>query len=324
MKNSYTISLVLVMAAAMLLATALPCWAVGKEKEDIWLEDKPEDTALLERWELTEEKIEHIMSYLAETKPAKAEELKQLREKELEKFKAELRKVMHEKFGKKLKEHGKQKAGQKSCLDRDMGRFGPRRGEAGEWRRREMVMGRRDARRGEYGERRTREMVRERLQSRHAEYIEWLGKNYPEKAEKLAELREEKPELYMKKLWLSKKQYGRIAEAAKENPQLAEVLKENLGLKRKRDELLRKIGAASEDEKKELVKELEKVVSSRFDLIVKRKQIRYEQLRKELEKLKEQVKKSEAEVGKWKEAKGEKVRERVEELISRTEKFKWD
>ena len=303
MRNSYyTISLVLVMAAAMLVTPALPCWAVGKEKEDIWLEDEPGQWP--KRWELTEEKIEHIMSYLADEEPAKAEELKQLRSKEPEKFKAELRKVMHEKFGKKLREHRQQRAGRKSHLDQDMGRFGARRGEGGEWRR--------------------REMVRERLQARHAEYIKWLEKNYPEEAEKLAELREEKPELYMKKLWLSKKQYGRIAEAAKKNPQLAEVLKDDLELKRKRDELLRKIGAASENEKKELAKELEKVVSSRFDLIVKRKQIRYEQLRKELEKLKEQVKKSEAEVGKWKEAKGEKVRERVEELISRTEKFKWD
>ena len=62
---------------------------------------------------------------------------------------------------------------------------------------------------------------------------------------------------------------------------------------------------------------------SKFDLIVKRKQITYEQLRKELEELKERVKESEAEVEKWKKVKSEKVNERLEELIGRTEKFNW-
>ena len=77
-------------------------------------------------------------------------------------------------------------------------------------------------------------------------------------------------------------------------------------------------------ENEELVKKLENVVISRFDLIVKRNQIKYEQLRKELEELKERVKKSEAEVEKWKKVKSEKVNERLEELINRAEKFGWD
>ena len=98
-------------------------------------------------------------------------------------------------------------------------------------------------------------------------------------------------------------------------------------LKKKRDELLGKIRAATdEDEKKKLKEELEEVISDKFDLLVKRKQIAYEQLLKKLEELKEDIKKSEAEVEKWKDAKfkNESVKARVEELMSRTEKFKWD
>ena len=129
----------------------------------------------------------------------------------------------------------------------------------------------------------------------------------------------------MRRLWLSKKQYGRIAEATRENPKLAKVLKEDLELKKKRDKLLGRIRAVSDEKKKkELTAQLEEIVGDRFDLIVRRKQIRYEQLRKKLEKLKKQVKQSEAEVEKWNELKDEKVKERLEELISQTEKFNWD
>jgi flagellar motor protein MotB len=121
------------------------------------------------------------------------------------------------------------------------------------------------------------------------------------------------------------KKYRRIFEAEKENPELAKVLKEDLELKEKRNKLLRRIRASTNDaEKKRLTKELEEVVSSRFDLIVKRKQIEYEQLSKKLEKLKEQVKRSEAEVEKWENVKDKEVKQRLEELISRAEKFNWE
>ena len=59
-------------------------------------------------------------------------------------------------------------------------------------------------------------------------------------------------------------------------------------------------------------------------MIVKRKQIEYEQLSKKLEKLKEQVKRSEAEVEKWENVKDKEVKQRLEELISRAEKFNWE
>ncbi len=296
MKTSYGIILVLAVATTVLLTAALPCWAVEKEEENIWLEDEPKRGH--RQLELTEEKIERIMSRLAETNPEKAKELAQLREKDPEKFKAELRKVMHKRLGKRVGEHTG-------------------------WQDKPWV-GLRLGRRGEPHKGRRKETFRERLWQKHAEYIKWMEENYPEEAEKLAELREKKPELYIRRCWLSKKRYGRIAEAAKENPKLAKILKEDLELKKKRDKLLRKIGAASDDEKKELIGQLEEVVGNRFDLILKRKQMAYERLRKKLERVKERVKRSEAEVEKWKEVRSEEVKERLEELISRSERFDWE
>lgn len=302
MRTTYGIVLVLAMATGALLVSALPCRAAQTEQKDIWSEGEPKWGS--GKFELTEKVVERAMNRLAKTEPVKAKELEKLREKDPAKLKAELRKVMRERFGRKLREGGKQRAGRKS-----------REGQA--FVRHGMA--------GEHAKGQERGMVRERMREKHTEYLEWLGKNYPEEAKKLAGLREKRPKLHMRQTGLSKRKYGRIFEAAKENPKLAEALKEDLKLKRRRDKLLGKIRAATDDaEKKQIVKELEEVINSRFDLIVKRKQIRYELLSKRLEKLKKQLKKSEAEIEKWKKVKGDKVKERVEELISRTEKFKWD
>jgi len=294
MKTTYGTILVLVMATAMLLAAPLPCVAVEKDEGNILAEDEPKRGHKL--FELTDEAIERMMNRLAKSNPEEAKELEKLRDRDPEKF----REAMRERLGKKYKGRMGQRAGRK-----------PRKGP--------------DMPGGPAGGR--KEMVREQMREKHTECLEWLEKNYPEEAKKLAELRGKKPELYRRQIELSLKKYGRIAKAAKENPELAEALKEDLELKKERDELLGKIRATSDDdEKKKLVKKLEEVVGSRFDLIVKRKQIKYEHLREKLEGLKERVKQSEAEVEKWKDAKfkNENVKARLEELTSKIESFKWD
>lgn len=182
-----------------------------------------------------------------------------------------------------------------------------------------------------YGREEFGRIIRERIESRrrkqHDEYIQWLEKNYPEEAEKLSRIREKDPEIYIEQFGHSLRQYGRIFEASKENPELAEVLKEDLELKKKRDELLRKIIATdNEQKKKELTSRLEEIVNNRFDLIVRRKQIAYEQLLKKLEQLQKQIKESRDEIAKWRneQFKIENVKRRVNDLIGETHEFKWD
>jgi len=298
MKTTYTTILVLVIAAVVLLAVTVACEAVEKKEKSFWSDKAPNRGH--KGFELTDEAIERIMGHLAETEPEKAEELAKLRVKDLEKFKDELRNVMRRRF--------REKRGQEI-----EGRFG-----------RGLHSGSGDTGRGRReGGGRERGM----LGRKHGEHLEWMKKNYPERAKKLAELREAKPELFERRLGLSLKKYGRIAEAAKENPELAKVLKESLELKQRRDKLLAKIKtAANDDEKEELIEQLKEVVSSRFDLIVRRKQIEYESLLKKLEWLKKQVEKSEVQVDKWKDVKfkNKNVKTRIKELIGGTEKFRWD
>jgi len=323
MKADYGKILVLIVSAAILLAAPLPCRAGESKEENIWREDRPRWGLRSQRFELTEEIIERMMNRLREAEPEKAEKLERLRDEYPEKFEAELRKAMREQLGGRYgqrMEHGRRlRADANRPLKGPGGRgkpagVGPGPGGPG----------------GRHGEQR-REMTRGRMRERHGEFIdefiEWFKKNYPEQAEELAELRKEKPELYRRKLGLCLRRYRRIFEAAEENPELAQVLKETIQLNEERNELLRKIKATDDEaEKKELIEQLEDVVGQKFDLIVKRKQIRYEHLLKKLEELKKEVKDSEAKVEKWKDAefKNKNVKAHVEELISGIEKFKWD
>ena len=169
-------------------------------------------------------------------------------------------------------------------------------------------------------------VIRERMDARRhqmqTEYTEWLEKNYPDDAKKLAAIKDRDPNLYIKQLRLSMGKYEVIFRV-RENPELCEILKEDLGLKEKADQLVRKIkSAGKEDEKKELNTQLEQTVGRRFDLLVRQKEIAYAQLLKRLEELKKRLVEDKAEVTKWKDAKfkEENVKKRVQELITG---FKW-
>jgi hypothetical protein len=173
------------------------------------------------------------------------------------------------------------------------------------------------------------EIIRERINKwrkrRRAEFLESLEKLVPKEAQELAKLKDTNPDLYAEKYERALKKYGRIIEEGRRNPELAEVLIEDLKLKKRRDELLKKIKAVkSENEKKKLVAELEEVVAGRFDLIVRRKQIAYERLLRWLEELRKRIRESRGEIARWRDEKlkNENVKQRMQDLLE--PKFNWD
>jgi len=319
MRTSYITILVLAMAAAMLSATALPCRAAGDVNEDnFW----SEDAANWEQghFELTQERIERVMGRLAQTDPNKAEELKQLQGKDPEKFKTELKEVMKERFAKRLREHMQERSGHQmenrgmpsgpNNMPPTPGAEGMPVGPGGPDSDRPFGHGR---------------MLHGMGMGGTDEYLKWLKENYADEAEKLSELNAKDPNLYWKQLGLSLKKYGRIAEAARENPRLAEVLKKDLELKEQQDKLLGEFEAAGDKDKEALVGSLKEVINNRFDVIVERKQIEYEELLKKLDGLKNEVETRKAKMEKWKDAnfKAESVKARLEELLGKNDKFTW-
>ncbi len=323
MKTSYKIILVLIMAITAIILSPLPCPAAEKAvyaessaasagtEEDIWQEDIDLDAPMSQRPELTDERIEHIMNQMAQADPQEAQRLAKLRDEDPNKFKGEIRKVMHERFGERMRARGVRRS------ERELGM--PPMGPEGR------KPGQRGMRMMEAEERET-EQRGMRIRERERECIEWMRKNYPAEVNELTELSKKNPELYTRKLDINCRRYRRIMEASEENPELANVLKKDLELKQERDKLLGRIRTADKADKQKLIKELEGIVSSQFDLIVKQRQIRYEQMRKRLERLQKQVQQGESEVEKWNSAefKNKSVKARVEELISKTEKFNWD
>lgn len=252
-----------------------------------------------EHWKLTDQGIERIMQRLAETDPKKAEELQKLRDKDTDEFKRQLRNIQRERFAEHRRPADAQDLGAKAqppfmMDDRPSG-----------------------------GKRRRGEM-----RQRFVEYLEELEKIYPEEAKKLAEMKEKQPDVYRRRVGLSYRRYGRIVEKAKDDPNLARVLKENFELKKERNELVEKIKAASDEgKKKKLNRELEEVLSKRFDALVKWKQIEYELLLERLERLKEEIKKSKVNIKKWKNGKfkEENIKAHIKELLSpeKDKKFRW-
>ena len=308
MKIVSRIIFILALTIAVTSIAPVRCKAAEKEEESFWSDENASKQGH-KRWELTEEKIERVMNQLKETDPEKAKELEKLQQENPEEFEAEIKKVIHEKFAGEYGKHTRGKTGRDPQPGPNMPFDGPDKCPKAHMLGKGMMEGAMP------------------MHPEYAEYLEWLKENYPEKAEKLSQLRGKRPELYGRQMALGLNKHRKIFEAAKDNPELAKVLKEDLGLKEKRDKLLEQISAETDTQKKEkLVEQLQEVVSSRFDLIVKRKQIRYEALNKKLEKLQEQVKQSEAEVDKYKnpKLKEESVKARVEELLSKSEKFDWD
>ncbi len=161
---------------------------------------------------------------------------------------------------------------------------------------------------------------------RREEFLKWLGKAVPSRARELTKLKDTKPDLYAKKYELTWRKYGRIFEEGRRNPELAEVLMADLKLEERQELLCSKIKAATnEKEKKQLMSQLEEVVSDKYDLLLRRKRIAYERLLRRLEELQKRLRESRNEISKWKDEKikAQNVKERIKHLTEETRRFRW-
>jgi hypothetical protein len=303
------------LVASLALVSLTPASQAAEADEDIW-SDEPTDTQ--KRFSLTDERVEEFLDRLAEAHPERAEELRKLRKDNPDQFRREIRQAFAER-----RRMGGPPDGEPRGQGRGGGRPGPATGP-GRMRDRPGT----DPEHGSGDVRGGRQMRwRERLERRHDEYIEWLGKNFPEEAKKLARLREKEPENleeYIQQVIDSRDKFGEIMEAQERNPELADVLKEDLLLKKDREILLDKINTAKGTKHAKLIKQLEEVVNRRFDLIVRKKQLQYEHLLRRLERLQNEVKNREAEVEKLKSKKSQLIREHLEELTGKAENIDWD
>jgi hemoglobin-like flavoprotein len=142
----------------------------------------------------------------------------------------------------------------------------------------------------------------------------------------LNNLKETDPNLYTKKYDLVRRKYQRIYEEGRRNPELAKVLLADIELEERQEVLINKIKEArNENVKKQLMSQLEEVVSDKYDLIIRRKQIAYEFLLKRLQELQKELTENRELIEKWKDEtiKTQNVKERIKELTEQSQQFRW-
>lgn len=257
------------------------------------------------------ERVEWMLERIREADPQKAEELAQLKDKDPNAFKTEIRNFMRERMVDRMGRMKEQKgnidkksqdrpefpAGQGPMMPQDPKFDGP-----------------------------GPDMLRQHMKEWGEEYMKWLRENYSDEAAKIEKLKKDSPE-YIRAVGLSARKYAGIFETSKTNPQIAAVLKEQLSLREKRAEMVRQIKATTDEkQKKQLTTNLEKLVGQQFDLIIRHKQLVCEELAKKLQDLNKELDRKKADIEKWKSSdfKNQKVKERVNELLAESEKFEWE
>jgi len=180
--------------------------------------------------------------------------------------------------------------------------------------------------REEYGK-----IMRDRMekfrQERRTEFLLFLDKSVSKVAEELAKLKDTNPDVYTTKYDLARRKYDRAFEESKRNPDLAEILLEDIKLKERSEYLVRRIKTTkSERDKKRMVAQLERVLSDRYDLIVRRKQMAYERFLHWLAQLQKRIETSKSEIirAKKKEVRAENIKQRMKTLLEGDTGFNWD
>jgi len=98
----------------------------------------------------------------------------------------------------------------------------------------------------------------------------------------------------------------------------------DMDLQKQQDDILRRLRTADAKDKEAMTKELEQVISTRFDVILLKKQLMYDELYARLLKLQEELEKRQSELEVLKNSKEQNVQDRMKELTTQVEKINWD
>lgn len=283
-----TIGLMLTCATVLIASgMASPVLAGSSDFADIWTEglEGPRQE------ELSTERLAELVKYVAKDDAERSKQLNDLYEKERDKFWSEVRDF----FRKEREARG----------DSEGGPGGPGGGPGGP-----------PPNRGRW---------REQLQKRHDELVEWLKENFPQVEKDLAKVRDKDGDQYAKDFAEIRRIYEPIMSTQGRNPELGGVLIEERQLTIYRDSLLIEIRRAGKDEKRKerLVNELTKVVEQHFDLIVRKKQLQFEELRERLEQLQRELSVREKELGELVKSKDEATKGRVKALLDPKANVDW-
>jgi hypothetical protein len=286
----------------------IPPKPVTVSDDDFWSENWGPDNFP----RIPEDKINQLLLQIRKENPARADELEKLRKENVGQFRNQIRgevtKMLRQQPPRQDGPGEPQGPGHEPGAGRPEGPMPPSdRPQQGQ--------------RGEPG---SPDRWRDRMERMHNDFIAWLEKNYPEEAVTLKQFREKEPDKYMERVMEKMHLYEPIMRAERSNPKLAQVMKDDLELQKQRDALVKQIHSATGTDREKLLADLKDVVSRRFDIIMARKQLQYDDLKIRLEDLQKEVQKQEQELEKLKTNKDKAVKEYFDGLVNKAEKMNWD
>ena len=172
---------------------------------------------------------------------------------------------------------------------------------------------------------RFRDSYRDIMRKRNDEFIDWLRDNFPVEAERFDIAAEANPEESFRDLMPLMMKYREIFVTEKKNPELAELMKKDMQLHERRNEILTALqNTDNEQERQKLETEIKDIVAARFDLILEKRKMRFEELQRRLEELSKEIERQKIELSELDSRRDEQIQSRIEELLSADKKMKWD
>lgn len=172
---------------------------------------------------------------------------------------------------------------------------------------------------------RIRERISEHWNHHKDEFLDWLETNYPQDALDLSKINKENPERYRQKMLEMLEKYGQLFRAEKDNPELANLIKQDMVLREESKALAREISnLTDEDEKEVKTSQLKELLEKRFDILIKQRELNYQDFKKRIEKLQKDLENREQALNNLKNDKKAQVQLRLKELLSPEDKLNWD
>jgi hypothetical protein len=292
--------------------------------------------------DVKEKRVEKLLVFLEKSNPQKARQLQELRREDPERFDVEIEEFM-ESMREKMRSQRMKPQTDAVTRATDQGDWQqPRKtqspGDDDESKQRrpgrhtnrnapdEEIMPPREP--GQMGMGRGRksgqDSYKEVMRKRNEQFIEWLGENFPSEAEKLQQATEADPETAFRYIMPVMMKYRDIFETEKKNPELASLMKKDIELKDMRDRLVEQIHSTPADETEQLREQLSDVVAARFELILDKRRMRFEELAQRLEQLENEIARQKQDLRVLEEQRQEQIDNRLQELLAEDRKIRWD
>jgi hypothetical protein len=266
-----------------LMGGSLPAQTIP---DDLWEDETPGQADSLE---LSRESIDQLLSKLDTESSDLARQLRQWRKDDPFRFVLEIRRIALARNPKAGKTAGRQP---KSVTGELAVPVDPTR--QGQWRQNQ--------------------------EKQIAEFMEWFRGAYPEKAKPLQQLRKKDYEEFLNHISAVQRRFEPLMQAEKRNPELARILRKDIELQDLCGELLGKIAAAKDKDRRTLTEQLKRVVANQFDIIVQKRRMKYADIETKIGKMQKEVDEQKRQLDQLVQKKDQATQDRITELLSPPDK----